>query len=85
MANVKLTDSQRQELNRLWFIYGNKGKKSTLGNHRFIQGILARGEDNRELYLNGIQNMKYKGIYTPDKAITWECIDAVDKIINNDN
>jgi hypothetical protein len=80
---MQLTESQKIELNKLWFIYGNRGKKHTLGNHRFIQNLLTRGEDDREFYLKGIKNMKKKGIYSDDKAITQECISAVDSILKS--
>jgi hypothetical protein len=33
---VEVTDGQRRELERLWFIYGNYGPKTTPGNHQFI-------------------------------------------------
>ena len=45
---IVLTEVQRKALNKLWFLYGNHGKKSTHSNHRFIQNILQHGEDDRE-------------------------------------
>lgn len=81
---IVLTESQRKALEKLWFIYGNHGKKHSHSNHRFIQNLLSRGEDDREFYLQGSQNMREKG-YSEEKisadALTQECIDAVDKII----
>lgn len=46
---VMLTDSQRERLERLWFVYGNYGPKTTPGNHQFIQGLLEHGLDLRPL------------------------------------
>ena len=46
---VSLTDSQRERLEHLWFIYGNHGPKTTPGNHQFIQGLLEHGLDLRPL------------------------------------
>jgi uncharacterized protein (DUF3820 family) len=83
---IQLTDEQRNKLNKLWFIYGNNGKKHSHSNHRFIQNILSRGEDDRKFYLDGINNMREKG-YSEDKiqadALTQECINAVDEILKS--
>jgi|SRR5215207_8558832 len=46
---VTLTDSQRERLEHLWFVYGNHGPKTTPGNHQFIQGLLEHGLDLRPL------------------------------------
>ena len=46
---VLLTDSQRERLERLWFVYGNHGPKRTPGNHTFIQGFLEHGLDLRDM------------------------------------
>jgi len=46
---VTLTDAQRERLERLWFVYGNYGPKTTPGNHQFIQGLLEHGLDMRPL------------------------------------
>lgn len=40
---VELTDFQKKVLNRLWFIYGNKGTFHTVGNHKIIQNLLEKG------------------------------------------
>lgn len=79
-----INSEQRKKLNKLWFIYGNNGPKSTKGNHGFIQGFLERNSDDREFYLQGIQNMRDRKI--PENviivnAITQECINEVDKIL----
>ena len=46
---VTLTGSQRGRLERLWFVYGNHGPKTSPGNHQFIQGLLEHGLDLRPL------------------------------------
>jgi hypothetical protein len=71
---VTLTAEQRTRLERLWFIYGNYGPKSTPGNHSFIQRLIENGIDERPL------NNKR----TPKSQIpTPECEAAVDKILSN--
>jgi hypothetical protein len=72
-APVTLTAEQRTRLERLWFIYGNYGPKSTPGNHSFIQRLIENGIDERPL------NSKR----TPKSQIpTPECEAAVDKILS---
>ncbi len=46
---IQLTDIQRERPERLWFVYGNHGPKTTPGNHTFIQGFLEHGQDLRLL------------------------------------
>ncbi len=46
---VSLNTAQRERLERLWFVYGNHGPKTTPGNHQFIQGLLEHGLDLRPL------------------------------------
>lgn len=81
-SQISLTVAQRKELNNLWFIYGNKGKKHTHGNHRFIQNILERGKDERQLYVYDVR-AKEKNVYNIYGALTKECIDEVDKILKH--
>lgn len=72
-APVALTAEQRTRLERLWFIYGNYGPKSTPGNHSFIQRLIENGIDERPL------NTKR----TPKSQIpTPECEAFVDKILS---
>lgn len=52
---VQLAVDQRRALEELWFLYGNHGKKHTDGGHRFIQVLLERGEDAREMYSPGAE------------------------------
>ena len=69
---VALTPEQRERLERLWFYYGNYGRKTTPGNHSFIQRLLENGVDERPLY-----NKR-----TPKSEIpTVECVKAVESII----
>ncbi len=69
-VRVSLTPRQRRELERLWFIYGNYGPKTTRGNHSFIQGLLERGLDERPLRMKG---------YIP----TEECEKAVERVMRS--
>lgn len=46
----QLTPTQRRELNRLWFIYGNHGAKHSDAGHKFLQGLIEHGEDLRDFY-----------------------------------
>lgn len=70
---VTLTAEQRTRLERLWFIYGNYGPKSTPGNHSFIQRLIENGIDERPL------NTKR----TPKSQIpTQECEATVDQILS---
>ena len=72
-APVTLTAEQRARLERLWFIYGNYGPKSTPGNHSFIQRLIENGIDERPL------NHKR----TPKSQIpTLECEACVNKILS---
>lgn len=47
---VELTDLQRKKLEKLWFIYGNNGPKSTMTRHKYIQGFLEHGYDFFKFY-----------------------------------
>ncbi len=68
---VNLTPRQRRELERLWFVFGNYGAKTTKGNHSFIQGLLERGMDERPLRMKG---------YIP----TEECEKAVERVMHSE-
>lgn len=50
MKKIKLSDEQRFQLERLWFIYGNHGPKRTHAGHRFIQCFLEQGKDHRKFF-----------------------------------
>lgn len=79
---MKLTQIQIKELGKLWFIYGNNGKKHTHHNHRYIQNFIEHGEDTEEFYRNADKKRTVKaGIDWNTVGITEECIDAVKQII----
>lgn len=69
---VTLTPGERQRLERLWFIYGNYGPKTTPGNHSFIQCLLEQGLDLRPLIT---KRSRKSEIPTP------ECEAAVDEVL----
>ncbi len=69
---VTLTDAQRDRLERLWFVYGNYGPKTTPGNHQFIQSLLEHGLDLRPL--------QTKRTAKKDKP-TGECEAAVEAVL----
>jgi hypothetical protein len=71
-APVTLTNSQRERLECLWFVYGNHGPKTTPGNHQFIQGLLEHGLDLRPL-----QTKRTAKRDVP----TEECVAAVEKVL----
>ena len=68
---IILSDEQRRLLEKLWFIFGNNGKKHSHCNHRYIQNILEQGEDTEAFYKQ-----------SPKNDLTQECIDEVKNILN---
>jgi hypothetical protein len=75
-ARVAVTDAQRERLERLWFIYGNHGPKTTPGNHQFIQGLLEHGLDLRPLQTKR----------TAKRDIpTDECVAAVEAVMSSED
>jgi hypothetical protein len=71
---VTLTDWQRGRLERLWFVYGNHGPKTTPGNHQFIQWLLEHGLDLRPLQTRR----------TAKRDIpTEECVAAVEGVLTS--
>lgn len=81
---VQLTEAQRAQFGKLWFIFGNRGKKHTLFNHKLIQGFYEYSEDRREDYKDGHKNMtvKYGKDFADKNSVTEECLEAIDKILN---
>lgn len=71
-STVALTRHQRERLERLWFVYGNYGPKTTPGNHQFIQGLLEHNLDLRPL--------QTKRTAKRDRP-TEECERAVDAVL----
>ncbi len=47
---VELTLTQRAGLEKLWFVYGNHGRKHSHAGHRFVQCFLENGEDRRVFF-----------------------------------
>lgn len=80
---IKLTDNQERKLKALWFVYGNDGPKSTLFNHKLIQGFVERYEDRRKDYEQVNDNLKDKWgeKYAKQNGITDECLEEVNKIL----
>lgn len=62
---MDLTLGQKDLFESAWFVYGNGGRKSTLLNHKLIQGFVQYGEDRREAYSHAEENMKER--YTPEE------------------
>lgn len=69
---MKLTETQKVALNKIWFIYGNQGRKHTHCNHRYIQNLIQNNEDSLYFYLQ-----------SPKHDITLECIEQVANILHN--
>ena len=69
---MTLTREQRQQLERLWFYYGNYGAETTPGNHPFIQSLLEHGLDVRPLFMKRSRKSDQP---TP------ECEAAVNKVL----
>lgn len=67
---------QQKALERLWFVFGNNGPKHTWGNHKFIQILIERDEDDREFFRTPARA-------TIHQPLTAECEAAVDAILNN--
>jgi hypothetical protein len=84
MAKVKLTTDQITALNKLWFVYGNNGKKHTHHNHRFIQNLIEHGEDSRDFYKDADKTTRANNprIDWSKVVLTKDCIEAVDAILN---
>lgn len=82
---LELTESQIKRFEKLWFIYGNHGKKSTHLNHKLVQGFYQYRENRIEVYRDGNKNYtdKYGEDYTKEHGVTEECIAACEEILNN--
>lgn len=85
MDKINLTDSQLKRFEKLWFIYGNSGKKSTLFNHKLVQGFYESSENRIDVYRDGNKNIieKYGQEYANKNGVTEECISACEEILNN--
>lgn len=81
---ITITEEQRNALNKLWFVYGNFGKKCTDLNHRYIQGLLEHGEDREDVYRAYMREQPDENIaFWTHGALTDECLIEVKKILNS--
>lgn len=55
---MDLTQQQKKLFREAWFIYGNSGRKSTMLNHKLIQGFLEFDENRIDVYKEAETNMK---------------------------
>jgi hypothetical protein len=78
MSEVTINEAQKRALERLWFIYGNRGSKHTDLNHKYIQGFVQYNEDREEALLSADFSAYLATGRNIDKIkLTQECIDAV--------
>lgn len=82
---LNLTEKQVAAFYKLWWIYGNDGKKCTLFNHKLVQGFYEHRENRIEAYREGNKNMiERRGKeYAEKNGVTEECIKACEDILNN--
>ncbi len=82
---ITLTESQIERFRKLWFIYGNHGKKCTLLNHKLVQGFYQYRENRIEAYRDGNKNIenKFGKEYAEKNGVTEECIAACEEILQN--
>jgi len=81
--NITLTEDQKKQLMKIWFVYGNNGKKHSHHNHRFIQNYIEHGEDTEEFYRNADMGRTIKaGIDVNTVKLSDECVAEVRKILN---
>ena len=83
--DILLTEKQKKEFEKIWFVFGNNGKKCTLFNHKLVQGFYEYGENRINAYRTGNKNMKkqYGKEYVVKNGVTEECIAACQEILNN--
>ncbi|KKN55713.1 hypothetical protein LCGC14_0579220 [marine sediment metagenome] len=82
---MNLTNKQRNIFKRIWFIYGNGGRKHTPLNHKLIQGFLEHNEDRMEDYRNGYDNLlkRFNKKIAKEHGVTPECFEVCDLILSN--
>lgn len=80
---IVLTESQLEKFKKLWWIYGNDGPKSTLFNHKLVQGFYQYKENRIEAYRAGNKNMEenISKAYAERNGVTEECIKACEEIL----
>ena len=84
MNKIVLSEQQREKLEKLWFIYGNNGKKHTHHNHRFIQNILEHGEDTELFYKNADKSKTVSAkIDWSAVRLTSDCVNDVRSVLND--
>jgi hypothetical protein len=60
---VEMTDEQKRQVRKLWFLYGNYGDRHSDEGHKFLQRLLDASRDERRYY-------------RPPKEVT-ELVDAI--------
>ena len=55
---VEINDTQKSDLEDLWFVYGNNGKHHTHANHRFIQCLIDERKDYRDFFKPTLECIK---------------------------
>lgn len=82
---MNLSEEQLKAFEKLWFIYGNDGRKCTFLNHKLVQGFYEHHEDRRKPYLEGHTNMveRHGKEYADKHAVTQECIDVCTLVLEN--
>lgn len=50
---VQLNQQQRQDIRKLWMIYGNYGRRHSDAGHKFLQRLLDSNEDTRDYWRPG--------------------------------
>lgn len=80
---MTITEDQKKKLMKLWFVYGNNGKKHTHHNHRYIQNFIEHDEDTEDFYRKADKSRTKKaGIDWSTVQLTEECVEAVKQILN---
>lgn len=76
--------SQIQDLEKLWYTYGNQGPKHSIGNHKWIQKLIFEPDSNPEQALSYYQEkFPNDGGNSHTKMITQECIQAVNQVLKS--
>ena len=70
---------QLEDLKRLWFLYGNRGKFHTDGNHKIIQRVLEHEHDSIDVLIDSLKESIH---FYPD--ISPDCFYQVFKIITEE-
>ena len=82
---LELTQKQKYDFERIWFIYGNSGPKSTTMNHKLVQGFYQYNENRIEAYKQGMINLveRFGEDYAKKNGMTDECVAECEKILND--